>query len=265
MSQFPPETRYVEVSGAQVGYQVVGEGPIDLVVAWGHGSNIELTWDLPPFAAFLKSLASFSRLICFDRRGTGVSDAIGRDTASTWEDWTEDVRAVLGAVGSRRVAFYTVADAAPVAMLFAAMQPELVSALVLVSPVARFLKDDDYPIGLSSEEVDSFVSFVEQTWGTPELARSYNPSLGDDKEFVRLITKFMRVSASPRSASMQTDYMIRQLDVRQALPLIQAPTLVIHAKENVIPVALGRYVADHIAGSRFVEVPGGDSAPLGPR
>jgi class 3 adenylate cyclase len=265
VSQFPPETNYVDVGGAQVGYQVVGEGPVDLVVAWGLGSNIDLNWDVPPTAAFLMRLASFSRLICFDRRGTGVSDPIGRDTAATWEDWTEDVRAVLGAAGSARAAFFAVADATPIAMVFAAMQPDLVSALVLVSAMARYLEDDDYPIGASPALLDAIVRLMEQTWGTPELARSFTPSLGDDTESVRILAKLMRVSATPRSTARQFDYLARQLDVRQALPLIQAPTLVIHTNQNTsVPIALGRHVAEHIAGARFVELPGGDAAPWGP-
>jgi class 3 adenylate cyclase len=255
----------VEVGAAQVGYQVVGEGPIDLVVAYGLGSNIDLNWDLPPFAAFLKSLASLGRLICFDRRGTGVSDPIGRDTTSTWEDWTEDVRAVLGAVGSERAAFFATADAAPIAMLFAAMQPERVSALMLVNPSARYIEDDDYPIGMSPAGVDALITGVEQTWGTSDFVRNVNPSLADDHEFVRLAARTFRAAASPHSAAMQFDYIIRQLDVRQALPLIQAPTLVIHAKENkFVPIAHGRYVAEHIAASRFVELPLGEATPYGP-
>jgi class 3 adenylate cyclase len=264
VSQFPPETRYVEVSGAEVGYQVVGDGPIDLLFTFGFGSNIELDWDNPHFAAFLKRLASFSRLIFFDRRGTGVSDPIGRDIAATWEDWTEDVRAVLAAAGSRRAAFFAIADSTPVAMVFAAMHPELVSALVLVSAFARCLEDEDYPIGLSSAELDVFVNLVEQTWGTPQLAGYWTPTQGDDQEFLRQTAKTMRLMASPRRAARQFDYLLRQIDVRQALPLIQVPTLVIHTKENSLPIAAGRYVAEHITGARFVELPGSDTAPTGP-
>jgi class 3 adenylate cyclase len=265
VSQFPPETHYVEVGGAQVGYQVVGDGPIDLLVAYGLGCNIELNWDLPFLARFLKGLASFSRLICFDRRGTGVSDPIARDTTATWEDWTEDVRAVLDAVGSRRAAFFAVADAAAVAMVFAAMQPERVSALVLVGTGARYIQGDDYPIGASPEDVDAIVSFVEHTWGTPELAGLWTPTQDAEQDTVRRIAKQMRVTAAPHSAAMQFDYIARKIDVRQALPHIQAPTLVMHTTENpTIPIALGRYLAEHIAGARFLELPGGDTAPYGP-
>jgi class 3 adenylate cyclase len=263
VSQFPPETHYVEVGGAQVGYQVVGDGPIDLLFTFGFGSNIELNWDDAHFADFLERLASFSRLIRFDRRGTGVSDPIGR--AATWEDWTEDVRAVLGAVGSRRAAYFAVTDSTPVAMVFAARQPEMVSALVMMSAVARFLEDDDYPIGISPAIADAVVRKVEKEWGTPELAGFWTPTQGDNPEFLRHTAKTSRLRASPRSAAREFDDIIRQTDVREALPLIQAPTLVMHAKENMSPpIALGRYVAEHIAGARFVELPGADTVPTGP-
>jgi pimeloyl-ACP methyl ester carboxylesterase len=136
VSQFPPETHYVEVGGGLVGYQVMGGGPIDVIQAQGLGSHIDLNWDLPNMARFHKSLASISRYIVFDRRGTGVSDPIGRDTAATWEDWAEDIGAVLDSVGSPRAAVMAVQDAGPMAMLFAAMRPERVSKLVLVNTAA---------------------------------------------------------------------------------------------------------------------------------
>ena len=172
MSQFPPETRYVKVNGAQVGYQVVGDGPIDLVFASGLGNHIDLAWDLAPAAALTRDLASISRYIVFDRRGTGVSDPISRDTATTWEDWTEDIRAVLDAVDSRRAAVMAATDTATMAILFAATQPERVSRLVLVNAAARNLQDDDYPFGMPAAGVDALVGMVEQAWGTSEFARA---------------------------------------------------------------------------------------------
>jgi class 3 adenylate cyclase len=266
VSQFPPETHYVEVDGAQVGYQVVGEGPVDVVLARGLGSSIDLIWESAPAAAFLQRLSSIGRLVQFDRRGTGVSDRISRDTPPTWEDWAEDVRAVLDAVGSQRAAIVAQQDTGPIAILFAAMQPDRVSHLVLSNTGARYARDDDYPIGASSDDVDALVAFIEQTWGTPELARTAFPTLADDDEFLRLIARNFRASASPQSAAAQYGYILRQVDVRDALPLIQAPTLVVHSKENAyIPVEHGRYLADHIPGARLLELSLADSAYPGPR
>ena len=264
MSQFPPETHYVDVGGALVGYQVVGEGPIDLVQANGLGSNIDLVWELPYHAALARSLASISRYVVFDRRGTGVSDRISRDAPPTWEDWTEDVRAVLDAVGSRRAAVMAAYDTGPMAILFAATQPERVSHLVLVNTEARSLRDDDYPFGWSPGDVDAMVAIVEQTWGTPAAARYAFPGRADDEEFLRLAARSQRASASPRNAAEQYGYMMRHLDVRAALPLIQAPTLVIHSQDCLVPpLAHGRYLAEHIPGAKLVEVSGGDVSAFG--
>jgi class 3 adenylate cyclase/alpha-beta hydrolase superfamily lysophospholipase len=262
----PPETKYVTVSGAEVAYQVIGEGPRDLLFFYGLGSHLELFWDLLPIANLCKELTSFSRLILFDRRGTGASDGIARDAVPTWEEWTEDVRAVLDATGSRRSALLAMAaDAGPIAMLFAAMHPERVTDLILINTSARTLKDDDYPIGFSSEAVDSLVAMIEASWGTPDLARATSPSRADDAEFVRLSARNLRAAATPHTAAAQYDYFIRYLDVRKALPLISAPTLVLHTKENpFIPIDHGRYVAAHIPGAKFVELEGAEATPHGP-
>ncbi len=262
----PPEMNYVTVSGAEVAYQVIGEGPRDLLFFYGLGSHLELFWDLPPFANLCKELTSFSRLILFDRRGTGASDGIARDAVPTWEEWTEDVRAVLDATRSRRSALLAMAaDAGPIAMLFAAMHPERVTDLILINASARTLKDDDYPIGFSSDAVDSLVAMIEANWETPDLARAISPSRADDAELVRLSARMLRAAATPHTAAAQYDYFIRQLDVRKALPLISAPTLVLHTKENpFIPLDHGRYVAEHIPGAKFIELEGAEATPAGP-
>jgi class 3 adenylate cyclase len=264
MSQLPPETRYVDVGGAQVAYQVMGDGPIDLVGAMGLGGNIDQVWDVGPTAALNRSLASISRYILFDRRGTGVPDPTGRDTPPTWEAWTEDLRAVLDAVGSRRAAVQTTQENGPMGILFAAMQPERVSHLVLINTTARFLKDDDYPFGASPADLDALISVVEQSWGTPEFVRAMMPSRADDEEFIRLFARELRTSVLPRRAAAYFDYTTRHLDVREALPLIQAPTLVIHSRNHpFIPVEHGRYLADHIPGAKLVELSSSDAMPFG--
>lgn len=210
-------------------------------------------------AEFLTNLAAFSRLIIFDRRGSGASDGIPRDAMPTWEEWTEDILAVMDGAGSSRTAIMAADDAGPTAILFAAMHPEMVSSLVLVNTSARYLVGDDYPIGASPEQVDALVAMMATEWGSPNLARITSPSLSDDPENIRLRSMASRSSATPRSAAAQFDCILRSVDVRHALALIQAPTLVLHVTENpFVPVTHGRYIADHIAGANFIELSGRD-------
>jgi class 3 adenylate cyclase len=256
-----PETRYVAVDDADVAYQVVGEGPLDLLYCYGLGSHIELFWEVPGSAEFLSGLAAFSRLMFFDRRGTGASDAVSLNTLPTWEEWTEDIVAVLRAAGSKRTAILATLDAGPIAVLFTAMHPEMVSALILVNTTARYLEADDYPIGVSPDFVDLVVEMMATAYGTPDLTRLFNPERASDVEYVRLVSKMIRSSATPRTASGQYNYLLRSVDVRHALPLIQAPTLVLQVSESpFITVAQGRYLADHIGGATFIELPGGSIA-----
>jgi class 3 adenylate cyclase len=254
-----PETRYVAVGDADVAYQVVGDGPLDLLYCYGLGSHIELSWDIPAFAELLSRLAAFSRLIFFDRRGTGASDALSRNAMPTWEEWTEDIVAVLDAAGSKRTAILASLDAGPIAILFTAMHPEVVSALVLHNTSGRYMEADDYPIGVSPESIDALIGLVASGWGTPDFFRLVNPSLADDPESLRALSKAARSSVTPRSAAAQYDYILRNQDVRSVLPLIQAPTLVLNVNDSpFVPLALARYLADHIDGATFTEIPGGN-------
>jgi class 3 adenylate cyclase/alpha-beta hydrolase superfamily lysophospholipase len=254
-----PETRYVAVGDADVAYQVFGNGSFDLLYSYGLGSHLELFWELPPFAEFFARLASFSRLIMFDRRGQGVSDAVPRNAFPTWEEWAEDIIAVLGAAESQRTAVMAAVDAGPIAMLFAATHPEQVSSLILINTSARYLVADDYSIGVSPEAIDSLVEMLVATWGTPTLSQLAAPSATEDPELTRAVGTLIRCSATPRTAGAQYLYILRSLDVRDALPLIQVPTLVLHVKDNsFVPIAHGRYIAEHIADATFVELPGGD-------
>jgi class 3 adenylate cyclase/alpha-beta hydrolase superfamily lysophospholipase len=255
-----PTTNYVALGDADVAYQVLGDGPLDVLYCYGLGSHIELLWDIPAVAEVLTSLAAFSRLILFDRRGTGASDGVSLSAMPTWEEWTEDILAVVDGAGSKRTAILAAGDAGPIAMLFAATHPERVGALVLVNTSARYLAGDDYPTGASPDEVDAFVELMAAGWGTPELTRMISPSVAHDPETVRLRAMINRAAATPRNAAAQFGYILRSLDVRSALPLIQAPTLVLHSGENAfVPVSHGRYIADHIAGARFTEMSGGDA------
>jgi class 3 adenylate cyclase/alpha-beta hydrolase superfamily lysophospholipase len=253
-----PQTRYVEVGGVEVAYQIVGQGPPDVVYLPGVG-HIDLRWEDPVVAAFLERLASFSRLILFDRRGTGASAAIPDTAMPTWEEWVDDVRAVLDTAGSERTVVFAENDGGPTGLLFTAMQPERVSALILASTTARRLRADDYPIGRAPEAVDGLMERYRAAWGTPDAAPRIFPSRAADPEFGPWLAKFLRACATPKNAAAQSRYIIENLDARHALPLIQVPTLVLHSEGNLAySIEEGRYLADHIDGARFVELPGGD-------
>jgi class 3 adenylate cyclase len=179
-----------------------------------------------------------------------------------WEEWADDLRAVLDAVGSERTAIFAPLDAGSIAMLFAALQPARVSALILDNTSPRYLRADDYPIGASQEAVDAVVEMVGSLWGTPEFLSVTNPDRALDAELARAYARRLRAAATPRNAAAQLRYIMENVDVRSVLHLIQAPTLVLHAVENpLVPIDHGRYLADHIAGATFVEVPGRGLAP----
>src|SRR6266496_2912125 len=172
-----PQTRYTSVGDADAAYQVLGEGPLDLVYVNGLTEHIDVQWEHPLMARFLERLASFSRLIMFDRRGAGASDPVPLDALPTWEEWTDDLRAVLDAVGSERAAIYAELDAGPVGMIFAATHPERTSALVLGNTVARYAWAEDYPHGATPEAVEQIVGLFRATWGTEELIAAVFPSM----------------------------------------------------------------------------------------
>jgi pimeloyl-ACP methyl ester carboxylesterase len=178
MSDETYETQYVAVGDADVAFQVVGDGPFDLVCFYGLGSQIDLLRDLPPVPVDLFS--PFARTIEFDRRGNGASDALPRGGLPQWEDWADDVGAVLDAAGSDRAVLYAETDAGPIALLYAATHPERVSGLVLVNTTARYSLADDYPIGLSRDVLEQAIAFVERTWGTASFVRALHPELAEN-------------------------------------------------------------------------------------
>ena len=253
-----PETRYVAVGDADVAYQVLGDGPSDLLYFYGLGSHIEAFWDDRPTAEFLKRLASFSRLIFFDRRGTGASDAVPRNAIPTWEEWTEDIGAVLDAVGSEHTAIMASLDGGPTSILYAVAHPERVNALMLLNTAARYMVADDYPFGFASEAVEAVLEMMRSQWGTPEFVKFFNPSIENDDARAELLARIVRSAATPRTAAAEYDYVLRSVDVRQVLSMIRVPTIVCHAHHPVIPIEHGRYLAEHIDGARLVELEGAD-------
>jgi class 3 adenylate cyclase len=258
----PPDTHYVEVDGAQVAYQVIGDGPIDLLWCYGLGIAIDLVWETPQGVDYLSALASFSRLILFDRRGIGSSGPVPADAFPTWEALTEDMAAVMAAVGSRRAALMATLETGPIAMLYAAMHPDDVLGLVLLNTTARYLVADDYPIGVSAEDVGSLVSLIDELWGTEEFALMACPSAAGDPEWTRWLARLARASATPKVAARQEGYFLRDMDVRGVLGHIQTPTLVLHSRDNAfMPQSHAQYLADNIEGARLVTMDGGDLGP----
>jgi class 3 adenylate cyclase len=254
-----PHTRYVAVGDADVAYQVLGDGPSDLLFFLGLGSHIELAWDDPAMAELLRRLASLRRLIFFDRRGTGASDGVPRSAIPTWEEWTEDIGAVLDAAGSEQSAIMATVDGGPISILYAVAHPERIDALVLCNTAARYLMADDYPAGASPEAVDAILELMRAEWGTTEWDNLANPGLAADPVRSSALARLARSGATPRTAAAQYDYVLRSVDVRQVLSLIRAPTLVLNVDNHAfLPIEHGRYLADHIERSKFVALPGSD-------
>ena len=251
-----PITKFARLGEDRIGYQVVGEGPPDLVYMPGSGQVIDTVWEHPPMASYLRRLATFSRLITFDRRGTGASDAAPTEGRPLWETWADDARSVLDAVGSERAAIFGQADEGPTAMLFAATQPERTLALVLANTTARFLRDEDYPWGISEADIENAVSFLEDAWGTESLGGWADPDLSGDMDFVRWQAKSQRAALSPKAAAEYLRW-VQRTDVRQVLSSIRSPTLVLHCNRVAwITIDQGRYLAEHIRGARFIELDG---------
>ena len=259
----PPDTQYTRVGDSFVGYQVLGDGPIDLVHVTGMTGNIDTQWDLPPFARFLERLASFSRLIMFDRRGSGISDSIALDALPTWETWIEDLTAVLDATGSERAAFLTEQDGGLWGLLFAATHPERTSALLLFNPWVRSLASEDNPGGFTREAIEARMTTWGEIWGTKAASAMGMPSYADDPEAIRALAKFYRSSLAPGAAFAQMRH-LADVDARDVLPSVRVPSLVMHRKDwNLIPAPVIRSVAEGIPGAQLVEVPGNDGAPWG--
>jgi class 3 adenylate cyclase len=255
-----PETRFAGTEGSYVAYQVFGEGPLNLVFIHS-GGNVEVMWEEPSLARYLDRLASFSRVLCFDRRGTGVSDPVPLASLPSIELWMDDVRVAMDAAGLERAAVLGDAEGGPMAMLFAATYPERVSALALVNSFARFLRDEDYRIGLPLSSLPNLLDLWNLYWGTGFFVLTA-PSTADDLRFKEWLGHYQRLTMPPSVGARTLEWALH-LDVRAVLPNIRVPTVVIHRRDNLHHrVAFGRYLADHIPGARLVELPGADSYPF---
>ncbi|RPH35647.1 MAG: adenylate/guanylate cyclase domain-containing protein, partial [Chloroflexi bacterium] len=253
-----PTTKFAKLGNDRVGYQVLGDGPIDLVFLTGMSSHIDLRWEEPLNEYFLHRLASFSRLILFDRRGTGVSDPVPFDHLPTWEQWADDMRIVFDAVGSERAAIMAWLDGGPMAMLFAATYPERTVALVLAHTAAKYVRTDDYPHGWAPEVAEQLLHMVEELWGTDGFVSIAAPSRSQDEGFRQRYARYLRAAARPREAAAQLRNLL-SADVRHVLPLIHCPTLILNRTGyRLVTTDHARYLAEHIPDARLVELPGTD-------
>ena len=258
----PPETRFANVGNDRVAYQVLGEGPRDLVFTAGQWGHIDLDWEEPTIARFYRRLASFSRLIRFNARGSGLSDPRPRDGRESWHHWMDDLLAVMNAAGSSTTAIAGFIDSGPLALQFAAAHPQRISALVLVNATACGAAAPDYPEGHPPEVMGQFLEFSRKYYGTERWARASNPSLAGDERALRWVAKWQRASGTPKALAENFENQ-QNMDARPALSRIRAPTLVmLRSHYRWVPVPQSRYVAEHIADARLVELPGTDSLPF---
>ena len=252
----PPETKYTQSGDASIAYQVLGQGPLDLIIVPGWVSHLEQAWEDPSYARFLERLASFSRLILFDKRGTGLSDRI--TGIPTLEQRMDDVRAVMDAVGSQRAALFGVSEGGSMSVLFAATYPERTSALVLYSTIAKGRLVDDTSGALTREQDEASDDKWRKGWGGPVSIEGLAPSVAHDERFRQWYAKFLRLSAGPTTV-INLLRMYSQIDVSTILPTIHIPTLVLHRTADLaIEVEQGRYLAEHIPGAKLVELAGED-------
>src|SRR5690554_234898 len=253
-----PATNYARSGDVHIAYQVVGSGATDLVYVPGWVSNIEVMWDDPGLARFLDRLASFARLIIFDKRGTGLSDPVDLDSLPTLEERMDDVRAVMDAVGSERATLFGHSEGGNMCMLFAATYPQRTNSLVLTGSYARRIRSDDYPWAPTPVDRQREIDAVETSWPRSTPLEILAPSRSDDPAFVQWAERYFRLSASPRAAATLLR-MNTEMDVTPILSSIQVPTLLLYrVGDKDVAVEEGRYIASRIPRARLVELDGAD-------
>lgn len=251
-----PETRYATSGAVNVAYQVFGDGPVDVVLVWGGVSHIEIMWEMAGFARFFERLASFARVIQFDRRGIGLSDRVGG--VATLEERIDDVRAVMDAVGSERAAIFGESEGAPMCVLFAATYPERTVALITYGAIVCFVGDDEFPWAPVREVHEQWLAAMCEGWGNGVSADTFAPSTAGDPAARRSAARCERYAATPASFRDQMT-MNAGIDIRPILASVRVPTLVVHRRDDaMVHVGQGRYLAEHIEGARFVELDGID-------
>ena len=257
-----PETHYASSGEVNIAYQVLGTGPIDVVFVMGWVSHLEYFWREPHFTKFLQRLSSFSRLILFDKRGTGLPDRVPLHQLPTLEQRMEDLRAVMQAAGSERAVLFGVSEGGPMATLFAATYPDKTLGLIMFGSYARRLRDHDYPWCPTKEEHDHSIEEMGQQWGGPFGIEARAPTLAADPEFRSWWATYLRMGASPASAVALTR-MNADIDVRPILPSVRVPTLILHRQDDrCLLLAEGKYLADRIPNAQFVMLSGADHLPF---
>ncbi len=256
-----PRTQYARAGDLHIAYQVVGDGPFDLLWVPGWVSHVEGSWEDPDLAAFLERLASFTRLILFDKRGTGLSDPLPITAMPTLEERMEDVRVVLDAAGSQQAALFGFSEGGNLSATFAASHPDRTRALVLSGVFAKRRWSPDYPWAPTVEEREAAIEHVRQHWGGEMDLRTLVPSRAGEPALIARLARYFRRAASPGAAAALLR-MNTEIDIRGVLPTISVPTLVLHrAGDREAKVEEGRWIARQIRGARYVELPGADHLP----
>jgi class 3 adenylate cyclase len=254
-----PETQYVTTAdGVHIAYQVVGDGPPDFLYIAPWVSHIEMRWRLPRYERYLRRIASFSRLILFDKRGNGLSDPVASHLLPDLETRMDDARAVMDATGSERAVIYGASESGAMACLFAATYPERTSGLVVHGSYPNGAWEPEAPWGWTEDQFDEQVADIERGWGTEWYVQKEFPAAKDDPELSRWFASYLRYGMSPGAAILDAR-LERETDVRAILPTIHVPTLILHRVEDA-PEA-NRYFADHIPGATLVQLPGSEHVP----
>jgi pimeloyl-ACP methyl ester carboxylesterase/DNA-binding CsgD family transcriptional regulator len=252
-------TRYAKSGGLSIAYQVFGDGPLDLVFVPGFISHVELAWEEPYLARFLRRLATFARVIFFDKRGTGLSDPVPRPPGLA--ERMDDIRAVMDAAASQTAALLGVSDGGCLCIAFTVAHPDRSAALVTYGSFARRLASADYPWGWSAEHLAEVLAGMDQGWASGKWWAAANPSVADDERYQAWWARYLRAAASP-SMGRGALGLNAELDIRRLLPSVGVPALVIHrTNEQWVDVGNGRYLAAHIPGARLIEASGADHRP----
>jgi pimeloyl-ACP methyl ester carboxylesterase len=250
------KTQYAKADKLHIAYQVFGQGTIDLIFCPGFVSNIENYWEAPSMTHFLERLASFARVITFDKRGTGLSDRELDSPCPTLEDRMDDIRAVMDAVGSKKAALFGFSEGGSMAVLFAATYPERCHSLILFAAMEKFATWCP-----TDEKFQTVMQYIDTAWGSGGILGFVAPSLAGDEVFKESVARYERLGGSP-AAAMAIARMNREIDIRHVLPAIRVATLVMHRTDDSwVSVTGGRYFGEHIPGARYIELPGPDHIP----
>jgi class 3 adenylate cyclase len=256
-----PPTRYARSGDISIAYQVLGDGPFDLIFVHGWVSHLDMQWDEPHLAAFLTRLASFARLIVLDKRGTGLSDRVAINELPTLEQRMDDLRAVMDAAGSEQASLLGVSEAGAMCLLFAATYPHRVRSVLTFGSYAKRIRSADYPWAPTRDEREAAYRDIPETWGTTKGMETVFPSMIDDPAFVEWLGAYFRASASP-AAAVALLRMNSEADIRAILPTVRVPTLIMNRIEDGdVRVEEARYIASRIPGAQLKLFPGADHVP----